>query len=387
MPTISARVTSGALPGSNVALVPAPTGISGNFAMVPVRNLSITGVALFERRDAPSLSPTAPASAPMSPATAKSKVTAVIKGGRLRVSGPMTRNGSLRGRLALQAPGSHGRARLASRDDPQPQADRDVRAQQARAHRDNARRDPLRRTHCRPSPSAPRVVANDQPPSDARPRCCREAPQARVPRPPQLTMRRLRGAASHAGRPSLGGGTPFWGTVSTTSELLGRRRRGMGGLPARRVLPNPSDPGDPTRKRTRTRESRQTGGSLDKPTESALPTESDRSPPLDPLADPQRGEFCEFVRALDQGGAVRRLCVSKFYRRSSRISSRVVGLRRTPHSRRRWTRQSSAFSSLGGSGCAWPAANAAPRWAPTREIRRRRRSARRTRAGLGRCRA
>src|SRR4051812_24804597 len=46
-----------------------------------------------------------------------------------------------------------------------------------------------------------------------------------------------------------------------------------------------------------------------------------------------------------------------------------------------------AFSSLGGSGCAWPAANAAPRRAPTRAIRRRRRSARRTRAGPGRRRA
>ena len=46
-----------------------------------------------------------------------------------------------------------------------------------------------------------------------------------------------------------------------------------------------------------------------------------------------------------------------------------------------------AFSSPGGSGCAWPAANAAPRRAPTRRIRRRRRSARRTRAGPGRCRA
>ena len=46
-----------------------------------------------------------------------------------------------------------------------------------------------------------------------------------------------------------------------------------------------------------------------------------------------------------------------------------------------------AFSSPGGNGCVWPAANATPRWAPTRGTRRRRRSARRTRAGLVRCRA
>jgi drug/metabolite transporter (DMT)-like permease len=53
----------------------------------------------------------------------------------------------------------------------------------------------------------------------------------------------------------------------------------------------------------------------------------------------------------------------------------------------RAARANPAFSSPGGSGCAWPAANAAPRRAPAPEIRRRRRSARRTRAGPGRCRA
>src|SRR5215213_6579846 len=52
-----------------------------------------------------------------------------------------------------------------------------------------------------------------------------------------------------------------------------------------------------------------------------------------------------------------------------------------------WTYRKLAFSSPGGNGCAWPAANAAPRPAPTPKIRRRRRSARRTRAGPGRCRA
>ncbi len=50
------------------------------------------------------------------------------------------------------------------------------------------------------------------------------------------------------------------------------------------------------------------------------------------------------------------------------------------------THRKPALSSPCGSGCAWPAANAAPRWAPTRGIRRRRRCARRIRAGLGRCR-
>ena len=67
----------------------------------------------------------------------------------------------------------------------------------------------------------------------------------------------------------------------------------------------------------------------------------------------------------------------------------------TPKWRRRWPSTSGdswlylkdsrkpAFSSPGGSGCAWPAANAAPRWAPTRKIRRGRRSARRTQQDWG----
>jgi hypothetical protein len=95
VPTIEARVTSGALPGSNVALVPAPTAISGNCAIAPLRNLSITGVATFERRDAPSPS-SSPASGSARLATAKSRITAVIKGRRLQVSGPITRDGSVR---------------------------------------------------------------------------------------------------------------------------------------------------------------------------------------------------------------------------------------------------------------------------------------------------
>jgi hypothetical protein len=96
VPTIDARVTSGALLGSNVALVPAPTGLSGNCLLAPVRSFNITGIATFDRRNAPSLSPPPPGSAPTSPATAKSKITAVIKGRRLRVSGRITRDGRAR---------------------------------------------------------------------------------------------------------------------------------------------------------------------------------------------------------------------------------------------------------------------------------------------------
>jgi hypothetical protein len=96
VPTIVARVTDGALRGSNVALVPAPTALSGNCVLAPVRSFSITGLATFDRRPTSPPSPPPPASAPTSPATAKSKITAVIKGRRLRVSGRITRNGRVR---------------------------------------------------------------------------------------------------------------------------------------------------------------------------------------------------------------------------------------------------------------------------------------------------
>lgn len=97
VPTIVARVTEGALLGSNVALVPAPTGLSGNCLLAPLRNFNITGLATFDRRPGSSPPPPPPASAPTSPATAKrSKITAVIKGSRLRVSGPITRTGRVR---------------------------------------------------------------------------------------------------------------------------------------------------------------------------------------------------------------------------------------------------------------------------------------------------
>jgi hypothetical protein len=97
VPTIVARVTEGALLGSNVALVPAPTALSGNCLLAPVRNFSVTGLATFDRRPVSSAgSPPPPASAQKSPATAKSKITAVIKGRRLRVSGTITRTGRVR---------------------------------------------------------------------------------------------------------------------------------------------------------------------------------------------------------------------------------------------------------------------------------------------------
>ena len=96
VPTIVARVTEGALLGSNVALVPAPTGLSGNCLLAPLRNLNITGLATFDRRPVSPQSPPPQASAPTSPATAKSKITAVIKGRRLRVSGTITRTGRVR---------------------------------------------------------------------------------------------------------------------------------------------------------------------------------------------------------------------------------------------------------------------------------------------------
>ena len=97
VPTIVARVTEGALLGSNVALVPAPTGLAGNCLLAPLTNFNITGLATFDRRDAasPSPSPPPPASAATSP-TAKSKITAVIKGRRLRVSGTIARTGRVR---------------------------------------------------------------------------------------------------------------------------------------------------------------------------------------------------------------------------------------------------------------------------------------------------
>ena len=96
VPTIVARVTEGALLGSNVALVPAPTGLAGNCVLAPLRNFNITGVATFDRRPTSPPSPPPPASAPTSPATAKSKIAAVIKGRRLRVSGRITRDGRVR---------------------------------------------------------------------------------------------------------------------------------------------------------------------------------------------------------------------------------------------------------------------------------------------------
>ena len=49
VPTIVARVTSGVLLGSNVALVPAPTGLSGNCVFAPVTSISFIGVAIFAR--------------------------------------------------------------------------------------------------------------------------------------------------------------------------------------------------------------------------------------------------------------------------------------------------------------------------------------------------
>ncbi len=95
VPTIDASVTSGVLRGASVALVPVPTGLSGNCALAPVRSISFTGVALFAGKTA--ASPPPPASPPTSPATAKkSKITAVIKGRRLRVSGTITRTGRVR---------------------------------------------------------------------------------------------------------------------------------------------------------------------------------------------------------------------------------------------------------------------------------------------------
>ena len=99
VPTIVARVTEGALLGSNVALVPAPTGLAGNCLLAPVTSFNITGLATFDRRPTSPPSPPPPpppASAPTSAATAKSKITAVIKGRRLRVSGRITRNGRVR---------------------------------------------------------------------------------------------------------------------------------------------------------------------------------------------------------------------------------------------------------------------------------------------------
>ena len=100
VPTIVARVTEGALLGSNVALVPAPTGLAGNCLLAPVTSFNITGVATFDRRPGaspPPPPPPPPASAQTSPATAKrTKITAVINGSRLRVSGPITRSGHVR---------------------------------------------------------------------------------------------------------------------------------------------------------------------------------------------------------------------------------------------------------------------------------------------------
>ena len=77
----------------------------------------------------------------------------------------------------------------------------------------------------------------------------------------------------------------------------------------------------------------------------------------------------------DVGRYVGRLGAKSYSYTSERVTAKPVRL------------NPPAFSSPGGSGCAWPAANAAPRRAPTRETRRRRRSARRTRAGPARCRA
>ena len=96
VPTIVARVTEGALLGSNVALVPAPTGLAGNCLLAPVTSFNITGLATFDRRPVSSQSPPPPASAPASPATAKTKITAVIKGRQLRVSGTIARTGRVR---------------------------------------------------------------------------------------------------------------------------------------------------------------------------------------------------------------------------------------------------------------------------------------------------
>ena len=95
VPTINARVTGGALRGSSVCLVPAPTALSGN-CVAPVRSISFTGVALFAGKSVPSPLPPAPASPAANSASGKSKITALIKGRRLRVSGRITRTGRVR---------------------------------------------------------------------------------------------------------------------------------------------------------------------------------------------------------------------------------------------------------------------------------------------------
>ena len=134
VPTIVARVTEGALLGSNVALVPAPTAL--------VWQLPAGAGQKFQRHRACDLRPQTHVVAVAAPAGLRTDEPGHRQEqDHRRDQGPpasgQRHDHAYRtrpGQLALQAPGPHGRARLAHRDDPQhPQAERHVRAQQARA--------------------------------------------------------------------------------------------------------------------------------------------------------------------------------------------------------------------------------------------------------------
>ena len=124
-------------------------------------------------RNAAAAPPAPPPGPPASTPAAKTKITAVIKGRRLRVSGPITRSGRVRVSWRSKRRGrtvAHGSRVVTIRN--HKVSVTFVLSKRAR-DRDDPRRDPLGTAHRRASPSSPHDVANR--PACARPTGCRGA--------------------------------------------------------------------------------------------------------------------------------------------------------------------------------------------------------------------